>query len=68
MEYPDNSLATPLPMEQITVAPLLSPVQEVSISSSEITIEMHMHNGPEVCYFILKFFTPKSLDIDDHYR
>ena len=36
-----------------TVAPLLSPVQEVSSSPNDITIEMHMHDGPEVCHFIL---------------
>ena len=36
-----------------TVAPLLSPVQEVSSSISEITIEMHMHDGTEVCHFVL---------------
>ncbi len=36
-----------------TVAPLLSPVHEVSISPNDITIEMHMHAGPEVCHFIL---------------
>ncbi len=36
-----------------TVAPLLSPVQEVSTSPGQITIEMHMHDGTEVCHFIL---------------
>ncbi len=38
--------------DKITVAPLLSPVQEVSSSSSEITIEMHMHDGPEVGHYM----------------
>ncbi len=31
-----------------TVAPLTFPVQEVSSSPSQITIEMHMHDGPQV--------------------
>ncbi len=35
------------------LAPLLSPVQEVSLSPNDITIEMHMHDGTEVCHFIL---------------
>ncbi len=35
-----------------TVAPLLSPVQEVSCSPSEITIEMHMHDGTEVGHYM----------------
>ena len=38
----------------LTVAPLLSPVQEASISPNDITIEMHMQDGMEVCYFILE--------------
>ncbi len=33
---------------QNTVASLLSPVQEVSSSPNDITIEMHMHDGTEV--------------------
>ncbi len=36
-----------------TVAPLLSPVQEVGSSPNDITIEMHMHDRTEVCHFII---------------
>ncbi len=39
-------------MERITVAPLTFPVQEVSNSSNDITIEMHMHDGTEVGLFM----------------
>ncbi len=37
---------------KITVAPLTFPVQEVSSSPSQITIEMHMHDGPEVGHYM----------------
>ncbi len=36
----------------ITVAPLTFLVQEVSSSPSQITIEMHMHDGPEVGHYM----------------
>ena len=38
--------------QDITVAPLSFPVQEVSSSPSEITIEMHMHDGTEVGHYM----------------
>ncbi len=34
------------------MAPLFSPVQEVSISPNDITIEMHMHDGTEVGHYM----------------
>ena len=37
---------------ETTVAPLLSPVQEVSSSPGEITIELHMHDVPEVGHYM----------------
>ena len=35
-----------------TIAPLTFAVQEVSSSPSEITIEMHMHDGMEVGHYM----------------
>ncbi len=39
-------------LSDTTVAPLTFPVQEVSSSSSQITIEMHMHDGPAVGHYM----------------
>ncbi len=41
-----------LTVHVITVAPLTFPVQEVSSSPSQITIEMHVHDGPEVGHYM----------------
>ena len=35
-----------------TIAPLTFPVQEESSSPSEITIEMHMHDGTEIGHYM----------------
>ena len=35
-----------------TVAPLLSPVKEVSTSPNDITIEIHMHDGMELGHYM----------------
>ncbi len=47
-----QQIASPSKVGRYTVAPLTFPVQEVSTSRNDITIEMHMHDGTEVGHYM----------------